>query len=382
MRILQVHTRYRQAGGEDAVVAGERSLLESAGHEVAVCELANPDEAQAAMAALVKAPWNAAAARRVVRTAEEFRPDVVHVHNTWFALSPAVFGALKKAGFPTVATIHNYRLACVNAQFYRDGRICTDCAGRFPWRGVVRRCYRDSAAQSAAVAVTIGTHRLVRTWEKDVDVVVALTSFAARQLRLGGVPGERIVVKPNWVRDPGERPAPPSGSDRVLFVGRLSPEKGVEDLIAAWNAVNTDGLRLTIVGDGPLSDRVVATAGSGVEFLGRLDPVAIADLMTTSRALVLPSRWYEGLPMVLLEAMAAGMATVVPAHGALPEVAGEGGIVFPIADMKSALQGLRSDDEVDRLGAASRARYVSEFGPEEGLRRLEAVYHLARHEQG
>jgi glycosyltransferase involved in cell wall biosynthesis len=380
LRVLQVHTRYRQPGGEDTVVESERSLLEDAGHVVEAVEFHNPEGPIEASRALLAAPWNSGAAKRVVADARRFEAEVVHVHNTWFALSPAVFPALKEAGFPTVATMHNYRLACVNAMFYRDGRICIDCLGRSPWPGVRHACYRGSRAQSALVAATISTHRRRDTWARDVDVVIALTSFAGEILAQSGVPAERIMIKPNTMRDPGPRADPPSSSDMVLFVGRLAEEKGVEDLLEAWTMARPSGRRLAVVGDGPLRGTVERTAGAGVEVLGRLSHRETVELMATARVLVHPSRWFEGLPMVLVEAAAHGIAAIVPGHGALPDVVGAGGWTFEsgsIDALASVLSGL-SDDAVDAAGGRARAIFEEKHSDEAGLVALETAYQTAQ----
>lgn len=382
MRILQVHNRYREPGGEDAVVDAERTLLTDGGHEVDLIEFDNPTTAVAATRTLLRAPWNQKNADAVVERARRFRPDVVHVHNTWFALSPVVFRAVAAAGFPTVATIHNYRLLCLNAQFYRDGRICEDCVGRWPWPGVLHRCYRSSAAQSGAVAVTIVGHRIVGTWEKHTDVVVALTSFAARYLASAGVPGGSIVVKPNTVADPGPRPSSPSSSDMLLFVGRLSPEKGIEDLLQAWASKPDSPRHLCIAGDGPLRATVesaVASSGS-MSFLGRLESSEVADLMRRARSLVLPSRWFEGMPMVLVEAAAAGLPAIVPQHGALPGIVADGGLTYrsgSMTDLVRALVEMEDDRLVDDLGMSARTHYETTFRPEAGLESLERIYEIA-----
>lgn len=376
MRILLVHTRYRQPGGEDAVVRTEGEMLVGAGHDVALDELSNPESSGEAALALARAPWNRAAAAEVVARAREFRADVVHVHNTWFALSPAVFSALSNAGFPTVATMHNYRLTCVNALLYRDRRICEECLGHLPWRGVVHRCYRGSTLQSAAVAVTIATHRLVRTWHDDVDRVVALTDFAADRLVASGVPRARIVVKPNVVVDPGPRTTPPSRSRTVLFVGRMTEDKGVLDLLAAWERISAD-LDLVMVGDGPLLDGVRSRGIPRLTAVGRESADQVATRMAGARSLIFPSRWYEGLPMVVLEAMASGLGTVAPDHGALPGIVGQGGLTFPsgrVSGLAEAIEAIGSDSLVDRLGGDARQRYLDEFTPESGIVRLERLY--------
>jgi glycosyltransferase involved in cell wall biosynthesis len=381
LKILQVHTRYRQPGGEDSVVQTEGDLLRAAGHDVLLHGLDNPTAPHEAAKDLFRAPWNRSAARRVTDTAWEFGADVVHIHNTWFSLSPAVFKMVRQAGFPVVATIHNYRLSCVNALHYRDGSVCEDCVGRMPWRGVLHRCYRRSAAQSAVVAVTIGTHRIARTWQNDVDVIVALTSFAAAQLVLAGVPPERIVVKPNVVEDPGPRVIPASTSKRLLFVGRLTEEKGILDLLDAWTTTGSRNLELLIVGEGPLSSTIQLSAEPSVSMTGSIPADAVRKLMLGARALVLPSRWFEGLPMVLVEALSCGLPVVVSDHGALPEIAGEAGLTFEpgdIRDLARSLSRLEDDSLVEEKSARAHHSYRERFSPRRGLAHLEEIYEQAR----
>lgn len=379
MRILQVHTRYRQPGGEDVVVETERQLLEHAGHTVETHLIDNPVDVGPTLASLARSAWNRRAAGEVRDAAERFGPDVVHVHNTWFALSPAVFPSLKAAGYPVVVTIHNYRLACVNALLYRDGGPCQDCVGRLPWPGVIHRCYRGSAAQSGMVAVTIATHRLRRTWERDVDRFIVLSRFAADILIRAGIPKDRIVVKPNVVNDPGPRPRPPSAGNSILYVGRLTEEKGIADLVEAWGRTDVPGLDLVVIGDGPLLEEVRGAGGGKVEVLGALSPEEVRRRMLEARALVLPSRWFEGMPMVLLEAMAAGLPVVVPDHGALVETAGGGGIPFrplDVVTLAEALESLADGDLADRIGAFSRAEYLDRYVPGGNLEALIAAYEL------
>ena len=375
MRVWQLHTRYRQRGGEDTAVDNERNLLEAAGHDVRLHTEENPANVAQAAAALVVSPWNKRSADRAVADAVAFRPDVAHIHNTWFATSPAVFPALRRAGMAVVATIHNYRLSCLNAMHYREDSPCLDCLGRIPWRGVTRRCYRDSALQSSAVAATVVLHRERRTWDKDVHVVLALTRFAADILVRSGVAADRIEVKPNVVADPGPRPARPSDSDRILFAGRLAEEKGIRDLLEAWPGVTTRRFRLQVLGSGPLEGQLPSSPG--VEFAGSVGSLQVAEAMKTARALVLPSRWFEGQPMVLLEAMACGLPVIVPDLGALPEIVGEAGLVFRPGDVDSltgAIDRLGDDSLADDKGVAARREYESRYSESVGLRRLEDVY--------
>ena len=266
MRVLQLHNRYREAGGEDSVVRDETRLLRAAGHEVIEHHVSNPSGGLATAGTLVLSPSNPLSARAVKRIVASQHPDVAHIHNTWYSLSPSVVQALKQSGVPVVMTLHNYRLFCANALLFRDGRPCEDCVGTHPWRGVQHRCYRDSFVASALAASTIAVARARRTWSTGVDRFVAPSWFLREKLVAGGIPAETITVKPHGVDDPGARTTPPSSSRSVLFVGRLSQEKGADTLLDAWAARGASRLELVLVGDGPLRERLEARAVEGVRF--------------------------------------------------------------------------------------------------------------------
>jgi glycosyltransferase involved in cell wall biosynthesis len=381
VKVLVVHNRYREAGGEDAVVEAEVGLLRGAGYEVVEHVVQNPESDPRAAGAVGISVWNPLAARSVRALVEEVRPDVAHVHNTWYSLSPAVVRALRQAGVPVVMTLHNYRLMCVNAQLFRDGRPCELCVGTHPWRGVGLRCYRESAVESAAVAATISLHRLLGTWERDVDVFVALTEFARERFAAAGIPDRKLVVKPHFVTDPGERSIAPSQSNRVLFVGRLSREKGVEVLLEAWKSAPAS-LELLVVGEGPLRAELEHLAPPGVQFAGRLGSGEVRDLMLTSRALVFPSLQYETFGLVMVEAMAAGLPVLASRLGGTetilnpehPEQLVESG--NPSAWAR-ALRQLTDDGLVDVSGASARDRFSSAYSQETALDNLLNTYHQA-----
>jgi glycosyltransferase involved in cell wall biosynthesis len=380
LRILQIHTHYRQAGGEDGVVATELGLLRSAGHEVLAARASNPTGAAAA-ASFAGAAWNPAAAHRIRRVATQFRPDVAHVHNTWFALSPAVLSELQKLDVPVVMTLHNYRLICAAATLFRDGAPCHDCLGTGPRPALTHRCYRDSRAQSAVAAATIALHDRRQTWHRDVDRFVALTGFGRERFVEGGLPPDRIEIKANSVDDPGPRQHPPSASRTVLCVGRLSDEKGVKVLLDAW-ARTTGELELVIVGSGPLEAALKRRARGTVTFTGPLPQERVQALMLGARALVFPSVCYEGQPLVPLEAAAAGLPVLLSDHGAMAGLFPHGAepLRFRPGDAEalgSRLDTLLDDDFVDRFGALTRQSYETYYTHSVALHRLEAIYRSA-----
>lgn len=378
MRILQVHARYRQRGGEDVVVDAETSVLRAAGHEVVSFEAQNPTSVAASVGLLAKAPRNPAAARAIRRRISETRPDVVHVHNTWFALSPSVIEAAADAGVPVVMTLHNYRLLCANGLLFRDGGPCEDCVGTHPWHGVQHACYRGSRMQSVPAAATIALNRRLGTWHRHVAAFVALSPFARGRFLAGGLPAERLVVKPHFVDDPGPRAAPPSLGSEVLAVGRLAAGKGLEHLIDAWADARPQGLSLVLIGDGPERSALERRAGEGVVFLGACSKEIVRARMLAARALAFPSTAYETFGLSVIEALAAGLPVLASDRGGTPALLqdGAGWLVEPAEPMawSAALRRLVDASVVDRSGRAARRRWQQHYSPAAGLRGLESLY--------
>lgn len=379
MRVLQVHTRYRQGGGEDAVVDADAAALRGAGIEVVRYDASNPVAPIASARALVRSPWNRTAARDVRAALARSRPDVIHVHNTWFALGPAAVEALGAAAAPVVMTLHNYRVTCINSLLYRDGHPCEDCIGGSPFQGVAHRCYRGSALQSLPAAAAIAVARRRGTWDRSVDRFLALTDFARERLTRAGLPRDRIDVRANAVPDPGPRTCSPAQSPVVLFVGRLAPEKGLRVALEAWSQAHTDGLELHVLGDGPEGDALRAIAPPGVRFLGRLPVEEVRSRMLAARALLLPSTWYEGQPVTLVEALACGLPLRVSDLGGAGETVAALGpetLVAPgdVAAWARALSALVDEADLDAESRRARGRYVEAHTPQRSLATLLDTY--------
>lgn len=385
MRILHIHCRYREPGGEDAVASAERSLLERRGHEVLEIHASNAEAIEKGLmntgSALLASAWNRQSYRRVGETIREFHPDVVHVHNFWFALSPSVFAAAKAEGVPTVLTLHNYRLICPGALLMREGRVCEVCPGRTPWRGVPRACYRDSAAQAALVARMIDSNRRRGTWRRCVDAFIALTEFSRRKLIAGGLPADRIHVKPNFLADdPGRAAGPGEGA---VFVGRLSREKGVEVLLDAWREAG--GAALTVVGDGPDREALDARASgvAGVAFTGGLAHDEALESIKRAAFLVLPSLCYENFPMAIAEAFACGRPVVASRLGAMAELVEDGrtGLLFEPGNARDLAEKIRfildHPAERERMVREARAEFERKYTAEANYPQLMAIYEKA-----
>ncbi len=380
MRILQIHNTYRQYGGEDSVVAMERAALTAAGHTVDTFGRTNEIDRLRSAARLVLAPWNPFSAKEAAEKIASFQPDVAHIHNTWFSVTPSVVGELHRRGIPTVMTTHNYRLVCANALLYRDHRTCTDCVGTGPWAGVRHRCYRDSVVTSAAAAATISWNRRRRTWADGVDRFLVSTEFARDVFIRGGIPADKIEIMPLFVVDPGPRLAPPSASRTVMFAGRIDRAKGLDTLLAAWEKASPD-LELLILGDGPLRAELQSAAPRGVRFAGWKDRSKVGETMLAARTLVFPSDAYEMFALTMVEGMAAQMSIIAGDVGPRREVLGsDDGALPPAGDVDAwarALSMAQDDDWVDEVAAIARSRYEERYSPQIGVPRLIAQYQAA-----
>lgn len=384
MRILQVHNAYRDPGGEDVSVAAEAALLRGGGHEVRRLVARNPKGRRATIKALALAPHNRFAARGVIEAAREFEPDVAHVNNTWFSLSPAVLGALVDEGIPTVVTLRNYRTACMQGLLFRDGGVCTDCVGRSPLPGVRHRCYRGSAALSAVAATTISLNRHRGTWLRPQRLIAP--SESARSILVGaGLSTERIDVVPNAIPDPGPRTGAPSASRKLLFVGRLTPEKGVRTLLEAWHQRSRKNrLELVLIGDGPLRAALERELPDGARITGWREPQAVREAMLGARALIFPTQVLEPFGRGAAEALAAGLPVLGSDLGATAEILGELGAEWRVRadDVRgwaAAIESLDDDDRVDKAGARARDAYKRTYSPSRTLSGLERAYASAIH---
>lgn len=377
MKVLHVHNSYRELGGEDRLVTEQRRLLTGAGHSVIPLDTSNPQDPANAAASLLLSSWNPASAHHARTAALASKADLAHVHNTWFKLSASVIWALSRT-IPVVITLHNYRLMCANGLLFRQGSICQLCVGGPPWSAIRYRCYRGSASQSLAAVLSGATHR--RLHRNEVPFRVTVVSEFARDMMLdGGMPESLLEVHPNFVVDPGPRRSP-SLSSTVLYVGRLSEEKGVRNLLEAWREWHPGDLRLLIVGDGPHGLGLRSGAPEGVLFTGALEQHEVRRLMMNSRALVFPSLVFEGQPMVVTEALAAGLPILATDNPSIKEIVSTGGWLVDTRnphDFVAALEILRNDSFIDRVGHAARKRYVDRFTPELALARLEALYSSA-----
>lgn len=384
MKILVAHNFYQQPGGEDEVFRAESEMLEARGHDVVRFTRHNDAIADMHPAALVpKTLWNRAIYRGFRALIRRERPDVAHFHNTFPLISPSAYYAAKAEATPVVQTLHNYRLLCANGYLFRDGGPCEDCVGKaFALPAVAHACYRDSRTASAVAVSLQALHRRLNTWRRKVDVLIALTDFARSRFVAGGLPPDRMVVKPHFVApDPG--PGEGSGG-YALFAGRLSPEKGIETLLAAWRRVG-NRLPLRVVGDGPMRPQVTKAveSGSGVEWLGRRSYGDVLDLMGDAVFVILPSQGYETFGRVAAEAFAKGTPVIASRLGAMAEIVDHRrtGLLFRPADpddlAATVERALADRGEVARMRREARREFEAKYTADRNYRALMAIYERA-----
>lgn len=386
MRVLILHNRYQFRGGEESSVSADSALLAAHGHDTIHYSRGHDEIArrrgvasQARVAA--DALWSWSSYRRVREIIRNWRPDVAHFHNIFPLISPSAYRACRGEGVPVVQTLHNYRLVCPAGTLLRDGKVCELCVGHVPWPAVRYACYRGSHLQSAVMASAIGGHTALGTWQRQVNAYIALTGFARDIFIRGGLPADRIFIRCNAVAEP--EPVEYSGPGSAIFVGRLSPEKGIETLLAAW--ARLPHVALTLVGGGPLLADVRAAAARPelrhVEVTGELSHVEVLARIGRAGMLVFPSIWYEGLPYTVLEALAAGRPVVASDLGAQAEIVSDGvnGLRFPPSDadaLVAAVQKLAgSHDLAQRLARGARRVFLERYAPERSYAQLMGVYH-------
>lgn len=390
MKVLLVHNRYRSSSpsGEDRVVDQEAAALRAADHTVQLFERHSDDIASRTPLSRVlvagEVLWSSDSRRLLLEHLRRFRPDVVHVHNTFPLLSPSVLSACRAERVPVVVTLHNYRLLCPSGDLFRDGSVCHECVGRPPLPALRHGCYRGSPLATLPLAVGVVAHR--RTWRSSVSAYVFLSNAQRDAFAGYGLPTGRVFVKPNLVPTGATVASEPE--DFVMFAGRLTAAKGVELLMEAWDqfqAAPSSPLRLIVAGSGPLEDRVNAWAAArpSVECVGILGRDECSRLLSRARAAVIPSLWEETFGLVAVEAMAAGVPPVAPAHGSFPDIVthGDDGVLFP-PGQASALASIFDEISAEphrfrALGKAAQATHTRRFSPGPNIEQLVGIYRFA-----
>ena len=385
MKILMLHNRYLVPGGEDQSSAAEVALLREHGHQVEFLEEDNRRIEQLGKAqTAVRTLWSRESYRRIEETLRDANFDVMHVQNFFPLWSPSVYYAASRIGVPVVQTLRNYRLMCVNSLFFRDQHVCEECLGRLlPWHGVVHACYRQSRAGSAVLAAMVGAHKLAGTWRKRVATYIAVSEFTREKYIEGGFPADRIMVKPNFID-----PAPEvgnGGGNYALYVGRLSPEKGIATMLEAWKSAQSP-VPLKIIGQGPLEELVRHSAGvcAQIEYLGGKPLAEVLELMRGAAFLVFPSEWYETMGRTIMEAFAVGTPVIAAKIGppASMIVSGETGFQFQpanIAELRERVEWCsRNLEQLHSLRLNARRAFEANYTGAANIEMLVNIYRQAQ----
>ena len=384
MRILAVHNYYQQPGGEEQIFNTEATLLESYGHEVIRYTLNNDQIPEMNAIALAKNTlWNSTVYQELRSLIRQEKPQVAHFHNTFPLVSPAAYYAARDEGVAVVQTLHNYRLLCPNALFFREGRVCEDCLGKsIPMPGVMHGCYRGSRSASAVVAATMSLHSFLGTWQRAVDVFIVYSQFAMNKFIQGGLPPEKVMFKTNFLY-----PAPDIGEGNggyALFVGRLSVEKGLGVMLDAWRQLRGK-IPLKIMGDGPMSGLVTAAMQEmpEIEWLGRRSLEEVYEVVGKAAFLVFPSEWYETFGRVAIEAFARGTPVVASRIGAIAELVDHErtGMLFhpsDSADLATQVEWLLSHpQELSQMRREARSQFEAKYTAADNCKRLMEIYQTA-----
>jgi glycosyltransferase involved in cell wall biosynthesis len=377
MKIMVAHNAYQHKGGEDSVMESEVALLKNYGHSVEIFTRRNDDiEKMSITRVAIQAVWSSPVAQDFEARLRAFQPEVIHVHNTFPLISPSIYWVANRLNIPVIQTLHNFRLLCPQAMFLRNAKVCEDCLGKVPWRGAMRGCYRESVPQSTLLASMITLHRAMGTWQNKVTRYIALNDFCRNKFIQGGLPADRISIKPNFV----DFDAPPEGPrNGFLFVGRLSTEKGVKVLCQALPSLDTVSVR--IAGTGP--EAGILEGINGLVALGALDMDQVRKEMVNATALVLPSIWYENFPRALVEAYGCGLPIIASRIGALSNLVEDGvtGLLFEPGNAKDLAEKMRWAHQNPQLmadmGRQARVKYETHFTAKRNYSQLLSIYSSA-----
>ena len=387
MKILLVHNYLRPPSGENTVFEQERDLLRSKGNTVITYTRHNHEiyAMQSAMKAMVpiRAIWSSKAHRDFMSIIEKEKPDIAHFHNVFPLITPSVYRACHNSNTPVVQTLHNYRIVCPGALLFRNDELCTACSGMHFFPGIKYGCYRNSRIFTAGMAGVVLFHKVIGTWKDSVDLYIALSEFARKKFVDLGFPSNSFFVKPNFLHYPID----PNYDDKGygIFIGRIGAEKGIKYLMSALR--NCPNLKFKIVGDGPLVYYVKKKINDFnlrlVDYLGIQDHKQCMRLLSDSRFHVLPSQFYEGIPMALLEAMSAGKPSIVSDVGVLPTMVIDGvdGFVFKHVSVESLAKKLRwmaeHPKESCEMGKKARQSFEQNFMREKNYKLLIRAYKKA-----
>ena len=386
MKVLLVHNHYQSSSpsGEDVVFEAEKNLLSENGIEVVTYVRRNDGiinfnlfkQANLAFNNI----WSKESYKEIMKIIKRVKPDIAHFHNIWYLISPSAYYACKNYSIPVVQTLHNFRFFCLNGLLLRNGKVCTDCIGALPWRGIIFKCFRGSFAYSAALGLVIIFHHLRKTFLKTIDGYIALTEFNKKLFVRAGLPENKIYVKPNFFQDLGNNSK--QDENYAIYLGRISEEKGVRILVEAWGKIKR--FKLLIIGDGPKRKKCEELALKekikNIEFLGFQPRRKVLELIKSASFLIIPSLCYETFGMTIGEAFSAGKPVVGSNLGNIAEIIkhGETGLLFRPRDPDDLAEKIQwmidNPKERQRMGENAYQEYLEKYTPEKNFKMLMEIY--------
>lgn len=378
MRILIIHTFYQGPGGEDTVFRQEKELL-AMDHDIETLTFQNKKGWKGAVQTLFSF-WNISAANQVKKYIKKFNPQLVHIHNTHYASGPIIIRTVDKLGIPLVMTLHNFRILCPSAILYHDHQLFLSSLNEnFPWTAVKNKVMDQSAIKTFLLALNYWFHRKIGTWNM-VDRYIVLSNFAKKLFidSTLNVPSKKFTIKPNFtfpIVGTVEH-----GEDYFIYIGRLTEEKGIVNLLKVFSEIDS---RLIIIGDGSLKQEVIDATGhnTNITYLGFRSREEIIPLVEKAEALLVPSLWFEGMPMTILEAFSVGTPVIGSDIGALSEmiIPNQTGLLFNPQSVDNMLITIKqwkkfSIQEKYNIRQTTKEFYFSNFTPEENKKRLLHIY--------
>jgi len=382
MKILILHNRYKVSGGEESVVASEAQLLKEKGHDVILYELSNSRIAQEMIFKKIFLPlriiWSLSAYRQVRKLLRKQKPDIVHVHNTFFIMSPSVYYACRDERIPVVQTLHNYRFICPLGTLYRQGKICRECLDKGIFSSLKYNCGSKPVFWKMAMLPALKLHYMNNTFKKMIDTYIVLSDFSRVQFERSGFDSGKIKTKPNFISfDPGFSS---ETKEYALYVGRFSPEKGVDSLVKAWEGI--DFLPLKIIGRGDckrLSDYALAHS-INVEFLGEKNNDEVFSYLKKAHFLIVPSLCNENFPRIIVEAFACGIPVLASDNGALSVIIKnrQTGMLFNPLDKEDLISKIKflkeNNSMVKKMGENARGEFLANYTADKNYEMLISIY--------
>lgn len=381
--ILIVHNYYQIPGGEDIVVINEKRMLEKHGHKVFLYCRKNSELKEMGIIQKIIFPFdtifNFKTYKDIQKIIKENNIDIVHVHNTLCLISASVYYAAKSKGIPIVQTVHNFRFLCPEGSFYRDGHICEDCIKKGLQCAIKHKCYRESKVLTAACVLSTKLHRLTHIY-KYINYI-CLTDFNKEKLlQFNQIKKNRVFVKPNFVVSSSNKILTVERKNRFIFAGRIDRLKGVDILLKAWKEMGNSAPELVVCGTGPMENwcRLFIDRNNleKIKLKGFISNIEIRKMIADSKALILPTQWYEGFPISIIEAFSVGTPVICSDLGNAGDIVAEGitGSKFKHDSIKSLINAIKRLDNYYNINKSVYDEYKSKYTEDINYKKIMDIY--------